>query len=77
VVVTVTNGKGVLARIAAALASAEVDITHIDMKDEVAQNATDVHFIIAVRDTTQLDAALRNLRRTPSVLNAQRAKFAQ
>lgn len=77
VVVTVTNGKGVLARIAAALASAEVDITHIDMKDEVAQDATDVHFIIAVRDTTQLDAALRNLRRTPSVLNAQRAKFTQ
>lgn len=77
VVVTVTNGKGVLARIAAALASAEVDITHIDMKDEMAQDATDVHFIIAVRDTTQLDAALRNLRRTPSVLNAQRAKFTQ
>lgn len=77
VIVTVTNGKGVLARIAAALASAEVDITHIDMKDEVAQDATDVHFIIAVRDTTQLDAALRNLRRTPSVLNAQRAKFTQ
>jgi guanosine-3',5'-bis(diphosphate) 3'-pyrophosphohydrolase len=77
VVVTVTNGKGVLARVAAALASAEVDITHIDMKDEAAQEATDVHFIIAVRDTTQLDTALRNLRRTPSVLNAQRAKLTQ
>ena len=77
VIVTVTNGKGVLARVAAALASAEVDITHIDMKDEAAQDATDVHFIIAVLNTTQLDTALRNLRRTPSVLNAQRAKLAQ
>jgi guanosine-3',5'-bis(diphosphate) 3'-pyrophosphohydrolase len=77
VAVTVTNGKGVLARVAAALASAEVDITHIDMKDEAAQEATDVHFIIAVRDTAQLDTALRNLRRTPSVLNAQRAKLTQ
>jgi guanosine-3',5'-bis(diphosphate) 3'-pyrophosphohydrolase len=77
VAVTVTNGEGVLARVAAALASAEVDITHIDMKDEAAQEATDVHFIIAVRDTAQLDTALRNLRRTPSVLNAQRAKLTQ
>ena len=34
IVVTVTNGKGVLARVASALASAEADITHIDMGDE-------------------------------------------
>ncbi|HSV44301.1 MAG TPA: bifunctional (p)ppGpp synthetase/guanosine-3',5'-bis(diphosphate) 3'-pyrophosphohydrolase, partial [Ramlibacter sp.] len=32
--VTVANGKGVLARVAAALASAEADITHVDMGDE-------------------------------------------
>ena len=31
-VVTVRNGKGVLARVAAALASAEADITHVDME---------------------------------------------
>ena len=74
VVVTVTNGKGVLARVASALASAEADITRIDMEDETAQEATDLRFIIAIRDTTQLELALRNLRRTPSVLNAQRAK---
>ena len=74
VVVTVTNGKGVLARVASALASAEADITRIDMEDETAQEATDLRFIIAVRDTNQLDIALRNLRRTPSVLKAQRAK---
>src|SRR5450830_864855 len=77
VVVTVINGKGVLARVAAALATAEADITHIDMEDEAAQDATDLRFIIAVRDRTQLEAALRNLRRTPSVLKAQRAKITQ
>jgi len=77
VLVTVTNGKGVLARVAAALATAEADITHIDMEDEAAQDATDLRFIIAVRDRTQLEAALRNLRRTPSVLKAQRAKITQ
>jgi len=75
VVVTVINGKGVLARVAAALAAAEADITHIDMADEAAQDATDLRFIIAVRDTQQLDKALHNLRRTPSVLKAQRSKI--
>lgn len=74
VLVTVTNGKGVLARVASALASAEADITRIDMEDETAQEATDLRFIIAVRDVNQLELALRNLRRTPSVLMAQRAK---
>lgn len=77
VLVTVVNGKGVLARVAAALAAAEADITHIDMEDEAAQDAAELRFIIAVRDLTQLDTALRNLRRTPSVLKAQRAKSAQ
>jgi GTP pyrophosphokinase len=77
VLVTVTNGKGVLARVAAALAAAEADITHIDMEDEAAQDATDLRFIIAVRDRNQLDSALRNLRRTPSVLKAQRAMITQ
>jgi GTP pyrophosphokinase len=77
VVVTVINGKGVLARVAAALAAAEADITHIDMEDEVAQDATDLRFTIAVRDSTQLETALHNLRRTPSVLKAQRAKITQ
>ena len=77
VVVTVINSKGVLARVAAALAAAEVDITHIDMENEAAQDATDLRFIIAVRDSTQLETALHNLRRTPSVLKAQRAKMTQ
>jgi GTP diphosphokinase / guanosine-3',5'-bis(diphosphate) 3'-diphosphatase len=73
-VVTVNNGKGVLAKVAAALATAEADITHIDMGQEAAQEATDLRFLIAVRDTAHLDIALRNLRRTPSVLRANRNK---
>ena len=75
VLVTVTNGKGVLARVAAAFAAAEVDITHIDMDDEAAQEISDLRFIVAVRDRAQLETALRNLKRTPSVLQAQRAKI--
>jgi GTP pyrophosphokinase len=70
--VTVTNGKGVLARVAAALANAEADITHVDMGDDKSSDATDLRFLIAVRDKAHLEAAMRALRRTPSVLRVQR-----
>lgn len=72
VVVTVTNGKGVLAKVAGALAAAEADITHVDMAEESERGAMDLKFVIAVRDMNQLEAVLRNLRRTPVVLRAER-----
>jgi GTP pyrophosphokinase len=72
VVVTVTNGKGVLAKVAGALAGAEADITHVDMADDSGQGPMDLRFVIAVRDLQQLDLVLRNLRRTPAVLRAER-----
>jgi GTP pyrophosphokinase len=72
-VVTVSNGKGVLARVASAITSAEADITHVLMADEVSgQEATDLRFLFTVRDKTHLDAVLANLRRVPAVLQAQR-----
>jgi GTP pyrophosphokinase len=74
IVVTVNNGKGVLAKVAAALAAAEVDITQVNMADESPQGAIDMKFIVTVRDANQLDTALRNLRHTPVVLRAQRSK---
>ena len=73
ILVTVVNGKGVLARVAAALANAEADITHINMDDEAGQDATVLGFLIAVRDRNQLENALRNLRKTASVLKVQRS----
>ena len=76
IVVTVTNGKGVLARVAASLATAEADIVHIDMGEEGAQEVTDLRFLIAVRDLTHLATALRNLKRTPSVLSVRRSNVA-
>ncbi|MBC5765152.1 RelA/SpoT family protein [Ramlibacter albus] len=72
--VTVTNGKGVLARVAAALASAEADITHVDMDDQRTQDATDLRFVISVRDRQHLDSVLRNLKRVPSVMRASRTR---
>ena len=72
--VTVSNGKGVLARVAAALASAEADITHVDMGQEPAQDATDLRFDVAVRDRVHLASVIRRVKRTASVLRVQRAK---
>ena len=72
IVVTVVNGKGVLARVAAAVAAAEADIVHLGMADEVAPEALDLRFVITVRDRTHLDTVLRTLRRTQSVLRAAR-----
>ena len=74
VLVTVANGKGTLARVAAALANAEADITHVDMDEERHQDATDLRFLIAVRDRTHLDTVMRTLKRTPSVMRAQRLR---
>ena len=72
--ITVRNGKGVLARVASSLASAEADITHVDMGVDVAQDTTDLRFIVAVRDTTHLEAATRALRHTPSVIRVSRIR---
>ena len=72
IVVTVTNGKGVLAKVASALAVSEADITHVDMTDDAGDGAMDLRFVIAVRDINQLDSVLRNLRRTPVVIRAER-----
>jgi guanosine-3',5'-bis(diphosphate) 3'-pyrophosphohydrolase len=72
--VTVSNGKGVLARVAAALATAEADITLVNMGQERAQDATELRFGIAVRDRVHLATVLRSVKRTPSVLRVQRAK---
>ena len=72
--ITVANGKGVLARVAASLASAEADITHVNMGQERAEDATELRFGVAVRDRVHLASVLRSVKRTPSVLRVQRAK---
>jgi GTP pyrophosphokinase/guanosine-3',5'-bis(diphosphate) 3'-pyrophosphohydrolase len=72
--VLVQNGKGVLARVAAAVASTETDIIHIDMGRERAADATELKLTLAVRDRQHLADVLRVLKRAPSVLRVSRAK---
>ena len=74
VLVTVNNGTGVLAKVAAALAAADADITHLHMGDERGQNTIDLRFALAVRDRVHLAQVLRQLKRTASVVRAQRLR---
>lgn len=72
IVITMKNAKGVLARVAGELSTLGVDIRHVDMDDEAAMETTDLRFIISVHDVDQLEGALRNLRRIPTVVRAVR-----
>ena len=56
------------------LATGEQLLTHVDMGREPAQSTTDLVFTLAVRDRVHLAEVLRTLKRTPSVIKAQRAK---
>ncbi|MCB8746890.1 bifunctional (p)ppGpp synthetase/guanosine-3',5'-bis(diphosphate) 3'-pyrophosphohydrolase [Rhodoferax sp. U2-2l] len=74
IVVTVTNGKGVLASVASALAAGGADINQVDMTNESSHGVMDLRFVIAVRDLSQLETVFKNLRRTTAVLKVQRSK---
>ncbi len=74
IMVTVHNGKGVLAKVAAAMASAEADIVHIDMGQEAIHDHSDLRFVVAVRDVAHLGVALHNLNRSEVVVRALRSK---
>jgi GTP pyrophosphokinase/guanosine-3',5'-bis(diphosphate) 3'-pyrophosphohydrolase len=70
----VTNGKGVLAQVASAIADTEADITHIHMGDERAAETTELKLLVAVRDRLHLADVLRTLKRCPPVLRATRVR---
>jgi len=73
IVVTVRNGKGVLARVAQAITSAEGDISLVSMADQVSgQEATELRFVVSVEHAQHLQSVLASLRRVPAVVSAQR-----
>jgi GTP diphosphokinase / guanosine-3',5'-bis(diphosphate) 3'-diphosphatase len=74
IIALVHNGKGVLAQVAAAISSAEADITHLDMGDASASESTELRLLLGVRDRQHLADVLRTLRRSPAVLRGWRVK---
>ncbi len=74
IVVLVRNGKGVLAQVAAAVSAGEADITHIDMGEDGAGEATELKLLISVRDRLHLADVLRTVRRSSAVQRVWRIK---
>ena len=71
VVADVRNGKGVLAKVAAAITDAGVHISQVRTEDEPGNTAM-MSFYIAVTGRTQLAAVYRSLRRVPYTLRVRR-----
>ena len=74
VAVLLKNGKGVLADVAAAVARAEADITHINMGAEAATETTELTLLISVRDRLHLAEVIRQLKRSQAALRVARVK---
>jgi GTP pyrophosphokinase/guanosine-3',5'-bis(diphosphate) 3'-pyrophosphohydrolase len=74
IIVLVKNGKGVLAEVAGAVATAEADITHIDMGDEPAGQTAELRLLVSVRDRLHLAEVMRTVKRSPRVLRVARVK---
>jgi GTP diphosphokinase / guanosine-3',5'-bis(diphosphate) 3'-diphosphatase len=74
IAVLLKNGKGVLAEVAAAVARAEADITHIDMGAEAATETTELTLLLSVRDRLQLAEVIRQLKRSQAALRVTRVK---
>jgi GTP pyrophosphokinase/guanosine-3',5'-bis(diphosphate) 3'-pyrophosphohydrolase len=74
VMLLVSNGKGVLAQVASAIAAAEADIRHLDMGPETAAETAELRLLLSVRDRVHLADVLRTLRRNPVVLRVWRVK---
>jgi len=71
--VGVLNERGVLGRIAVAIAEADSNILNVHVEDEEAQVAL-IHFKIQVRDRTHLARVIRSLRRVKHVVQITRPR---
>ena len=74
VLVLMRHQKGVLAQVAAAIAAAEADITHLDMGAEALDETAELRMMLTVRDRQHLADVLRSLRRQRVVLRVSRIK---
>jgi len=74
--ITVTDKRGVLAKLAAEIASADSNIEHIQMNDKQQGETTytDLQFTLEVRNRIHLANVLRQLRRLPEVVRISRIK---
>ena len=72
--VIVSNGRGILAKVAAALTSADTNITNVHTEDDESGNYATMEFSIQVADRQHLARVLRRLRHLPEVVRIMRVK---
>jgi GTP pyrophosphokinase len=71
--VDVKNGKGVLARIAGTLTSADANIAHVAMEDRFTESgAVSIRFVIQVESRYHLAKVMRRLRQNADILRITR-----
>jgi len=72
--VLVKNTKGVFARVAADITSADANIVHIAMDDDLAQESNLLRFVIQVSDRVHLANVMRRVRTNPDVMRIVRER---
>jgi len=72
--VIVCNHRGVFARVAADITSADANIAHISMDENLPQESTQLRFILQVKDRIHLANVMRRVRTNPDVLRIARDK---
>ena len=72
--IIVSNGRGILAKVAAALTSADTNITNVHTEDDESGNYATMAFSIQVADRPHLARVLRRLRRVNEVVRIVRIK---
>jgi GTP pyrophosphokinase len=72
--VLVKNTKGVFARVAADITSADANIVHIAMDEDPTQEATLLRFVIQVSDRVHLANVMRRVRTNPDVMRIARER---
>ncbi|MCX7626881.1 MAG: bifunctional (p)ppGpp synthetase/guanosine-3',5'-bis(diphosphate) 3'-pyrophosphohydrolase [Methylophilaceae bacterium] len=72
---TVANQRGVLAKVAAAIANAGSNINNVSMEESTDENAyISMHFTVQVENRVHLARLMRGLRKIPQVVRISRSK---
>jgi RelA/SpoT family (p)ppGpp synthetase len=72
--VLVTNGRGILAKVAGELTATDTNITNVRTEDDETGNYANMEFAIEVRDRAHLARVMRALRRLQEVVRVSRVK---
>ena len=72
--VVITNERGALARIAAEIGEADINISHVNMEDGDSNDMTHIHFTIQVESRNHLAKLMRSIRHLNGVSRVTRER---